>query len=622
MLRNDRRVAIACWLFAGLPIFITFIQSLIALSGIDAVNLPVIGGIKEMLDTVTVLDVAGDIFRDNDITVFLLFILIALSWGAVGIGMLVLRDRQKTYAAAGLVTLFFVLFVLVYAELFVEDIPTIQRIGFMIIPVATVSALWISVTSYEWTATLKDETTELLSEARKYSSDARETFTRHIQQEADTKTLEWISRVTPDAVEAYNQTVDEFQKRCENIQHEADKIVEGNTGTTSQERLQRAKQLRDEAQSLAPEQRANTVLETLRTSLAQELRTEFGDETILSTYGKPYTVRNMARYNELNVPELQGPPVQIGGDAHELGDRLAEMIDSGRPLSDIARAVDRVNHHIEELTDEIRRRESTFDEQLADVEQSLNDAQDALSRIEPAIGGRLEEMLFEKRFGEREPPFPTAIDVDEQIEAAKADLHQCRSDRAQRTLNDAAADADQIKQIAMFFSDSVISTIQHGSGSIPIPEDVGKDIIEQMQTEIQQGYDVDYAIEGSELRIETAKDEVMTPKPETPTQEKSSRSSTTVPPEDVLYLLRELRQAASESSSNGTVTIQLGDYPEKFADEELFKEIKSFCSRQSQISTVELPDADPGYIKLVVDDDTSASHALTTLCERYRKQHI
>ena len=622
MIRNDRRVAIGGWVLAGLPILVTFFQAVIALLGVDALNVPLIGGLKETVDTITIFDVAGDIFRDNDVTVFALFILVALSWLAVGGGMLVLEDRQFTYAAAGLVTVFLVLFFLVYSPLFREEIPVSQIAGFVSIPVLTVGAIWLSVTSYEWTVTLKEETAAQLGEAREHATRARTEFEQRINQEVETKTVEWLEQATPAVIEEFEETTEAFYDQCAEIEERAEQISEGTVGTTSQDRLQRATQLRDESRSLEPTPRATEAIESLRSNLAQNLRSEFGQLSITSPYGTRYRIRNMGAYNKLSLTELHGPPVQIGGDAHELGDRLADEIVEGRPLSDVARAVDQANKHIDELVEEVRHAESQFEERLADTESLLSDADDALSRIDPLIEERLREILFEKRFGEEEPPFPTEVDVRERIDNAKADLHDCRLDRALRTMDDVRSDAARVKQIAVFFTDSVVPTIEHGAGSIPIPSDVGVEVVEQIQPDICRVYDVSYTIENDELLIERG--ETGTEVQSTtaaPDEHQRSDSGDGPPPEDVMYLLRELRRAASNGDTHGRATIQLGEYPDKFSDDALVEELASFCSRQNQIVEIETPDSDPGYITIVVSDEESASRVLSKLCDRYTEQY-
>lgn len=616
MLQNDRRVAIGCWVLAGLPIVATFVQALLALVGIEAVSIPVIGELKQTLDTVEVFDAAGVIFRDNDVAVFGLFILVALSWLAVAGGMFVLEDRQFSYAAAGLVTVFLALFFLVYSPLLWEGVPALQLVGFVTIPVVAVGAIWVSVTAYEWTATVESEVRELLNEARERTEQARLEFEETVRAGADANTLDQLADGAPRAVSAFEETTEEFEASCLEIREEADRLLDGRQ-PGSRNQLQEATRLRDEANALAPRDQAQSALDQLRADLTQELRSEYGTLSVRSEYGQRYAIRNMGQYNELSVPELQGPPIQIGGSAHELGERLGAAVDTGTPLPDIALAVEQATTQIEAMREEIERHETEFVESVEAVETALADTESALSRVEESVADRLGEMLFENRFGDEEPPFPTEVEIRERLDEAKADLHNCRFERALRAAEACASDAAQVKQIGVFFANSVVPTIEHGSGSIPIPTDVGTAVVEKMGTEIRQAYDVQYAVEGDSLSIDTTDEQTTTPETtETTTQSRSGGP----PPEDVLYLLRELDRAANEGETTETVTIQLGEYPEKFATGEVTDAVTSFCARQTSIADVDAPDAEPGYIKLVVDDDESPSRVLSELCERYREQ--
>lgn len=618
MLRNDRRVAIGCWLAAGFPIAISFLQSVIALLGADADSLPILGTIKQSFDTIAVLDAAGDIFRNNDVIVFALFILIALSWLGIGITMILLEERQFSYATAGFVTLFLILFFLVYTPLFQEDIPISQLITFVSIPIFTVGAVWLSVTSYEWESALEDETTNLLAESSDTATQARLQFEEKIAEEADAKTRELLLPVAADAVSEFEDTITEFKSECDRIEQDCEELLDGTSMTGTESRNQQAKSLQAEANKLDPQSRAQTALATFRTALAQELESEFGDFELKSRYGVIYKIRNLGAYNELNLPDE--PTVQIGGDAHELGNYFRQRIEIGTPLPDVARAVDQTKQHTEELRETIQREEQRFDDQLSIIRDNFSEANDAVSRMEQSSGDRLAEILFEKRFGSGEPPFPTKIDVDNKTDGAKQALHDCRFERAHRRITDAAESSDVIKRIALFFSDSIIPTIKHGSGSIPIPDYVGTEVVEKMKPEIEQVYDVKYNLEDGELKIKAPEGSAQMNTPEQHDRPHKAHSQEDVSQEDVLYLLRELRRSASESDKMDTVVLQLGEYPEKFSNEKFLEEIEAFCSRQSQISEISIPDVDPGYVELTVNEESNTYQAIADVCKRYQAQ--
>lgn len=621
MIRNDRRIAIGCWLVAGLPILGTFLQALLALVGVDAFSIPVLGQLKGIVDTVEVFDAAGVVFRDSDIAVFVLFILVALSWLGVGAGMFGLQNRQFTNAAAGLVTAFFALFFVVYSPLFTANVPTMQLVGFVLIPLFTVGAVWTGVLSYEWRETLDAETASLLRRGRETVGDARQTYQHRIEDEADAATLDRLRKLSSDAVSRFEKQREEFERSCHEIEREIDEVE---SKAASRQRYQQAKQLETRASNLDPETDSKAHLSQLRGDLEQEISAAFGTFTVTSTFGETFAIRNLRQYSELELD--QGPPVQLGGDSHELDERLIELLDQGEPLPAIATAIETAERHLDRLRAELDDREVSFREQTEAIERDLSAASEALSRADDAIEDRLSEMLFDKRFGdETEPPFPTEVDVRSQLDTAREQFHDCRFDSAERTVGAAKADAETIKQIAVFFADSVLPTIEHGSGSIPIPSAISVEMVERLRPVVQRVYDVTYQVRGETLEIDRLEESTGEQGVTAETEQRRSNSGQRASgasnrSEDVLYLLQELDRAASNSDVGTTVTIQLGEYPPKFSDPAVLDELESFCERQREIESVDAPETTPGYIELSVAADKSPGRALSTACERYQDQ--
>lgn len=617
MVENNRHIAAGCWLIAGIPILVTFVQALFALFGIDALGIPVVGDIKATLDTIEVLDVAGEIFRENDVTVFALFILIAGSWLAVGIGMFGIESRQFSTAAAGLATTFFLLFVLVYARLFSANVPTVQLVGFVLVPLIAVSGIWGSVKTYDWEQTVGEELTRACNAAKRLSEEAEQTFDAVVGQALDSQTRELLQQDVPGAIDTYEQGVTSFRSRCREIRDDADRLLE-DTASMDRANLERGRQLREEAESLRPEYRAEQLLADLRNSLAQQLRGKFAEPEITSRYGESYAVRNAQSHIELPLPELAGPPAQIGGDAHDLDRRLAEATESGRPLRDIAKAVERGTDHLDALRSTIEDHEATFAERHENVDSTRVETRETLDRIDDPAGERLAEILLEGRFGEGEPPVETFPEIDDTVEEAKTHLHDCNFETALRLLDEAAEASAQLKSIAVFVADSVVPTIQHGSGTVQIPDNVDQRLVNALETELQRTYDTSFEVTDGTIEV-TGEADTSEPAPEATTT--SNRTGSDVPTEDVLYLLRELRTAAAESESDRTITVQLGEFPEKFSAPAVVDELRSFFERQGVFESVDVPDRDPGFIELTLADGQSGRRVMDDLYEKYREQY-
>lgn len=625
MVQNDIRVSFVCWVVAGIPVLSSVVQAVLGLTGTDAEGIPVLATLKQLVDTITVFDVAGEVFRQSPTAVFVLFLLVAGGWVTAGITMFLLNDRQYTYAASGIVTFFVALFLLVYAPLFQAGVPLFQLGIFAVIPVLAIAALWAGVRLFPWTTSLRSETAELTAGVHTQVDESLRVFETRLANEIDETTLEWLSTVSSDAVATFETNTEDFRAYCETLQRRADEIETDNT--TAEERLDRAQALQQEVQALDPDSEARTHLSTLRTTLAQELRHTYNQLEVQSEYGEVYAIRNMKEYGELDLRELGGAPIQIGGSRHELGERLADATLNGLSFRDLASAVDKANSHITALEDEIESQEQAFITACETTEQRLAEAKDTLSRLSSPIEPRLREMLFEKRFEDGEPPFPTEPDILAAIRDGKQLLHDCRFDRAQRTIAEASTDAEQIRRIAIFFTDGVHPTIEHGSGTVSIPSDVGPEIVEALKTEVINHYDVTFTVtdetvviarEGTEKADGDSTPDVADESLERPTDD-SSDTEGPVSTDDVQYLLYELRERAADSHSS-VITIQLAEYPDRFGNEGLLTELRSFCERQSEVERIDIPDQDPGFIKLAVADGTNPERAIATLYDRYSEQ--
>lgn len=625
--RNNRGLALACWLVAGLPILVSSFQAMFALLGVDAQSVPVIGALKQAAASIEVFDMAGTVFRDNDTTVLALFVLTFVSWLGVGAGMLMLRDRQLTYAAAGLVTVFFALFLTVYSTLYQSGVALMQLVFFTAIPFLTVGAVWASVVTYDWEETIKQDISSVLTDVRGLVDDAESEFEERLGGEVDATTTEWLEQTAPQVASEFTQERQRFRNQCQEISRQADQIADDRTDA-SENQLREAMELKKEARSLDPTTQSEQILTALRNGLSQELGETYSEITVRSQYGREYEIRNMSDFNMISLPSIEAPPVQIGGDVHELGERLVAALDSGAPVASVVQAAHRADQHVSDLRAEISKREAEFQQRVKEANSELASAREALSRIEGDAEKRLVEMLFEKRFGdEPNPPFPTEPDLQKEIETAKRQLHQCRFDSAVRTIDGVLKDAQQVKQIAIFFSDSVVPTIEHGSGSIQIPPEVSKELIVAIKEELSYTYDAELAHNGDSLVVEDSegwKPETDPNEPEKPaedTEKWQSTSEQSTSSEDVMYLLRELRRIAADVETHNTLRIQLGEYHEKFSSPELIEELESFCQRQIQVESVASPAEAPGYFELVINDEASARHVMDTLCERYREQY-
>ena len=613
MLQNRRRVSGVCWVVAGLPILASFIQAAIALGGASGSGLPVIGGLKRLFQSVAVFDAAGTVFRASSTVVLVLFLLVTVAWLAQGAGLFVLRHRVFTLGATGFVTLFLVLFELVYLPILSAGVPAGQVAGFLLVPIVASGASWAAALVYQWDITLDEETGEQLSAARADAQEALQRFNDRVDTIASETTRQSLQSFAPEAVDRFERGVDSFRDDCQSVIDRADELTD--SSMTSRERNEVASQIRSDATALAPDDRADKLQRELEQAVTDQIRDTFGDLHYVSRYGTEYELRNLRAHHEVDLPTIGGPAVQLGGTRHELDDRLVDAINNAG-LDSVTTAIERAEAHLTEMEAMLEERESAVAAALDEADSALTVTRDHLDRLDGAARDRLTEFLLEGRTPDATLEVPNKPAVTGHEADAKAALHEGRFDAAQRAAEQARTEAQAVQAIAEFFAESVVTTMDYGSGSIPIPETVGTDLAAQLRVPFERTYDVEYAIAGTTLEIASSGEATEGGRERTPRG--SDPVTNGADPDDVLYVLRELQSAAAASSTNNTVELQTEHLPEKFVDEGILTEIQTFAERQADVVSVTVPeDPPPGFLSVEVTDGVSPRRVMDDLQNQY-----
>lgn len=613
MLQNRRRVSGVCWVVAGLPILASFIQAAIALGGASGGGLPVIGGLKRLFQSIAVFDAAGAVLRASSTVVLVLFLLVTVAWLAQGTGLFVLRHRVFTLGATGFVTLFLVLFELVYLPILSAGVPTGQVAGFLLVPIIASGASWAAALVYQWDITLDEETGGKLSDARTDAQGALQKFDDRVEFIASETTRQSLQSFAPEAVERFERGVASFRDDCQSVIDRADELTD--SSMTSRERNEVASQIRADAAGLAPDDRADRLQKELEQGVTDQIRGTFGDLHYVSRYDTAYEIRNLRAYHEIDLPTIGGPSIQLGGTRHELDDRLVEAInDEG--LNSVTTAIERVESHLAEMETMLEERESAVATALDETDSALTVTRDHLDTLDGEARDRLTEFLLEGRTPDATLEIPNKPTVTDHAADAKAALHEGRFDAAQRAAEQARTEAQSVQAIAEFFAESVVATMDYGSGSIPIPEAVGVDLAAQLRVPFERTYDAEYAVAGTTLDI--ASDGEATEGNRDRTPRGSDIVTNGADPDDVLYVLRELQSAAAASSTNDTVELQTENLPEKFVDEGILTEIQTFAERQSDVVSVTAPEnPPPGFLSIKVADGVSPKRVMDALQNQY-----
>lgn len=637
MQSNPRWKSGGLWLLAGVPIVMTFLQAVFALSGSQPSDFPVLGAVVATLKSVPVLAVASTVFKQNPAVVPLLFVLVTIAWVAEGVAMFGARRRKYANRAAGFLILFFVLFMLVYLPLLDASVPLVQVVGFLLVGVIAAAASWGAVYVHDWEPDLDERTTEALAAARDQVRVARQSFEDQLEQRADQDTRDRLRTITPKTVDGVEERIEAFRAECDRIENRADEIA-SDADSSAQERTRAAKLLAEEAADLSPEDRVEAVVDTLISRLPDAIRREFDDVHLVSRYGEAYQIRNHTESNTVRLPSVE-TQAQVGGDPHDLAERLVDAIEK-YPLPAVASAVADARDHLDDLSATVERHEAQFDEHVEQARDRIATVEDELDAIGGRVGDRLRELLLEGRYDTDPPPGPSATEVESVISDGKGCLHACDFAAAREHAENAVETAGELISVAEFFR-AVTETIADGGESVPLPSAVDPDLALAMRTAIEREFDVTYEVAGRRVQLSypgegpgrqaaPATDEDRTDS-DTEWQATTQDVDTTrhEDPDDgrpdpativdeAVYVLNELERTAEDSISARTVEIQTDDLPEQCTESGVLATVAEFGRRQRGVESFDVPDdAPPGYLALSVADGENPASVVDRIRDRY-----
>ena len=624
---EPRLAAGVCWIGAGLPIVATSVEAVLVLAGVETLSIPVVGAIAAALRSLVVFDVAGGVFESSPSAILLLFLLTTVAWAVEGVAVFGLREREYAYAAAGFVTLFSLLFLLAYSPVFASDVPVVQLGGFVSLAVVASGAAWGTVLVYDWDSDLDEATRTELSAAREAAREARRTFEDELDGRLDSRTRARLRSVAPGALDSVEARIDEFREDCDRIDDEADRIEAGDVAGP-RDRARAATALREEAEGLDPEGRVDGLAGTLAEQVAAAVREEFGDLHLVSRYGGAYEVRNLTDYNELRLSSV-GTTAQIGGTAHDLGERLAATVED-HSLPEVATAVDAARSHVESLRSHVDEQEARFADLAGTATERVEAATAEVEVVDGTPGERLEQLLLDGRYETDPPVGPSATAVEDALSEGRDRLHDCDFPAAIDRAETAVETAERLVATAEFFR-AVDEAIAHGNGSVPIPAAAGDELATALKPAFERGRGVEYAVDGGRVRFGAAAEGGGRDAGADPTAggeggdlgrsvESGVRPDEVV--DEVVYVLRELRADADAVRSADVVELQTADLPEQCTAPGVLENLTRFGERQHGVESFELqPGAPPGYLELRVDDDERPDDVIDRIHERYLNQY-
>ncbi|SDY78990.1 hypothetical protein [Halopenitus persicus] len=658
---DDLDVSVVAWGIAGIPLLVTFVQTVLSLLDWTSETL----GLRGVLDPIYSIDVvfqAAEVFKDQPSLVAALFVLITIAWVVQGAAMIVLDHRDLAFGAAGLASiLYLVLFFGVYSSLFGSGVGAGQLVGFFAIPVIATALVGSAAWIHDWSEEVLEETSGRLGDQEARIGDARERFETVFEQRIGS--LDALEPVAPTGVGEAESAADRFHDRCDDLLAEIDRIQRIEDPDRRREEVSK---LESRIDSLDPEAEVDRIASELRRRVVSGVRTEFGDVTVRSRYGGAYTLANLpTEYREVSLPP-DGDAVRTD----DLNGVLQERLDRGVPLPDVGEAIGAAAAHLDRIESFLADHEERADGTIQRVRSRLETVEEQLDRLPESVRSSARGVLVENRV----ESITGRTAIERTLSDATDALHDCAFDECERLLDRADEESERLVTAAEFLR-ALDGRVQHGGSSVDIPATVNPDAVAPVAETMAEAHDTTVSVEDDRVRIGDGDDgdgsAFDSPAGATgPTgpggaagrtsggdgtggngrgvagsadhdatdradrggaaaegaAAEDDRDGTAKRPEEVLdaalYFLRELEEHA-RSTDGSRVQYQIADLPSTIADPDMLRNVERFLRNQSDlIAEVDLQDPEPpAFFEVVVADERQATTAIRTARERFTERY-
>jgi hypothetical protein len=635
-LTDQRRAALA-WLVGGLPIAVSGLQSISALSGNTALYwIPIIGDISETMTSIPVVQEAALIFYSQTTIVLLLFLLIAASWAAQGVLMFTKNGREKSYSktgSAGAVVLsgilYGFLFLGIYSTLFGTSVAIIQISGFFLIPVLTTGSLGIAYNTYSWEGQRRAEAIARIKSAQRQAKSSR----RQMESELEQLPLTKIEEISSEAVREATEVRDEFYADCDDIINIADDSL-SNSETLEVSTLEnRSQSLEQQATILDVNRTLADLEDMLRQALDNIVDERFGNvqAEFMSTYGERYKTANLPEeMRTVSSPALNESVIistaSKGGVAEQLHNVLSH---NSLPLVEAIELLDEVDSQIHE-----------------EVLTTLHDTEEEFKRIEERVEGNLEtgerkiqglsghtrsalERIFIRDTENEETS--SSKDVRQKLDEARQLLHSCELDAAIGGAEEAESMSEEYVESVEFIRSVLIPGIEQERDTInSVPHPGTRDhrfftesLVESLREPLRNdfGADIQFDVDRAQVAIDH---DVEGGRSEEIVREETA---TVGPRDEVKYLIREFQSSAGDGEYPGEGTISIDTLPSSVKQSNPVPEFVEFVESVDELEieeSSEIADTDDsatddkGYLSVTASDGGPIDRIAEDLIDEYR----
>lgn len=635
-LMDQRRAALA-WLVGGLPIAVSSLQSISALSGNTALYwIPIIGDISEVMTSLSVVQEAARIFYSQTTIVLLLFLLIAASWAAQGMLMFTKTGRKKSYSktgSAGAVVLsgilYGFLFLGIYSALFGTSVAITQITGFFLIPVLTTGSLGIAYNTYSWEGQRRAEAIARIKSAQRQAKSHR----RQMESELEQLPLTKVEEISSEAVREATEVRDEFYADCDDIIDTADDSLSNSDALEVSTLENRSQSLEQQATALDVDRTVADLEDMLRRALDNVVDERFGDvqAEFTSTYGKRFKTANLPEeIRTVSSPALDESviisTVSKGGVAEQLHNILSH---NDLPLVEAIELLDEVDSQIhEEVLATLHDIEEEFKRIEERVEENLETGERKIQGLSGHTRNALERIFIRDTENEETS---SSKDVRQKLDDACRLLHSCELDAAVSGAEEAESMSEEYVESVEFIRSVLIPGIEQERDTITsVPHPGTRDyrfftesLVESLREPIRNdfGADIQFDVDRAQVAIDYdveggRSEEIVREEP-----------ATVGPRDEVKYLIREFQSSAGDGEYPGEGTISIDTLPSSVKQSNPVPEFIEFVESVDDLETEESPEvADTGdsatdgqgYLSVTATDGGPIDRIAEGLIDEYR----
>lgn len=605
----DQRRAALAWLVGGLPIVVTSLQSISALSGNTALYwLPIIGDISEVMTSLSIVPEAARIFYSQTTIVLLLFLLIATSWTAQGILMFTASGRKKSYSktgSAGAVVLsgilYGFLFLGIYSALFGTGVSILQISGFFLIPILTTGSLGIAYKSYSWEDQRRAEAiARIKSTQRKVESHQRK-----MESRLEQLPLAKVEEISSEAVHEATGARDEFYADCGEIIDVADASLTNSENLDISTLEKRSHSLEQQAIALDVDRTIEDLKDMLRRALDDVVDKRFGNlqSEFTSGYGERFKTANLPENIRTVTSRSLDESVIIstasqGGVAEQLHNINSH---NDLPLAEAIDLLDKVDSQIHgEILPKLHDTEEEFKTVERRIEENLETGERKIQGLSGYTRSALERIYIRDTENERTS---SSKDIRQELEEARRLLHRCELDAAISDVKAVESMSEEYVESVEFIRSVLIPGIKRERdtiSSIPHPESrdyrfFTESLVDSLREPIRNDFaaSIDFDADRSQITIDY---DVKQGESEEVVRENSTNIG---PRDEIKYLIRELQSSAKDGEYPNRGTISVDTLPSSVKQSNPVPEFIDFIESVDELVIEDYPEEPDG------DDSTT-----------------